>query len=58
MKKFTAVVVVNDTVTDNKIQCIGTDETYKFFKVWIDPKTEKKYYITKMYNKSCFIEIQ
>lgn len=58
MRKFTATVVIDDIVTDEKIQCVSTDETYNYSKVWIDTTTGKKYYISKMCNKSCFVEIK
>lgn len=58
MKRFTAVVVKEGKVTENKIQCISTEETYLGSTVWLDESTGKKYYISKMYRKSCFIEVK
>jgi hypothetical protein len=55
--KFTANIVKNEIVTEEKIQCISTNETYLFSKVWLHTETGKKYYISKMYGKSCFLEI-
>lgn len=57
MRKFTANVAENDKITEKKIQCVTTNETYLFSKVWLDSETGKKYYISKMYGKSCFLEI-
>lgn len=55
--KRTAVVVIGDRVSDIKIQCVATDEEYKGSKVWVDPKTEKKYYIVRFMRKYVFCEV-
>lgn len=58
MTKFTAIVIEDDRFTENKIQCVSTDKTYNYSKVWLNPETGKEYIIMKMYNKSCFCEIK
>jgi len=58
MKKFTANVVINERFTEERIQCVATDETYRFSTVWVNPETGKKYVISKMYHKSWFVEIK
>lgn len=58
MKKFTANTVENNNFTENQIQCIATKENRYGSIVWLDPNTNKKYIIAKMYRKSWFIEIK
>ena len=57
MKKFTANVLVDEKFTEERIQCVSTNETYNYSTVWVTPETGKKYIIYKMYHKSWFVEI-